>query len=165
MIPDDVFPTDQVQRLVHELHRVLLIIEPWIPVAPLLTLLIDQVFEKVREGGFWDSACGGSSGSSSSGVGGRRRVGSMGVQMFLLDVQFLLRVFERNVSETANAGANAVTEMAVKMYFEASGDDAAKVDLRDGDFYDERIDALVESVGGVFENFGVSESQDQERES
>lgn len=72
---------------------------------------------------------------------GPRKFGIGGIQSFLLDMHFLLRVFDAHVSTEANDLSNDICERALRSYFSQNKD--LSTPLQTDDFYDKRVEAAM----------------------
>ncbi|KAJ3318000.1 exocyst complex component exo84 [Boothiomyces sp. JEL0866] len=77
----------------------------------------------------------------------KRKFGFGGVQMFVLDINFVLKVFENEITDESNELANSLCERALRLYFQQNKDLATP--LKTGEFYDERV---LYAINTVFKN-------------
>jgi hypothetical protein len=62
----------------------------------------------------------------------------------MLDMHFLLKVFDAQISEEANDLSNSLCEKALRSYFAQNKD--LHTALKSDDFYDARADAAIEAL-------------------
>ncbi|KAJ3274292.1 exocyst complex component exo84 [Terramyces sp. JEL0728] len=74
----------------------------------------------------------------------KRKFGFGGVQMFVLDINFLLKAFENEITDESNELANSLCERALRLYFQQNKDLATP--LKTGEFYDERVLFAINTV-------------------
>lgn len=68
----------------------------------------------------------------------KKKFGFCGVQMFTLDMQFLLGCTDQYINEDTNILANAIVGKVLKMFFMQNKDQAAN-SLKPGEWYDKRV--------------------------
>ncbi|KAI8894313.1 hypothetical protein BC833DRAFT_605363 [Globomyces pollinis-pini] len=72
---------------------------------------------------------------------GPRRFGFCGVQLFVLDMHYLLKAFESYVTEEANDLSNKLCERALRSYF--AQNKTLSAPLKTGEFYEARVEAAL----------------------
>lgn len=76
---------------------------------------------------------------------GPRKFGFGGIQQLMLDMTFILRVFEEQITEESNDLSNTICEKALKSYFTQNPN--VTVPLKNGDFYESRTEATMKKLG------------------
>ena len=79
---------------------------------------------------------------------GPRTFGFGGVQQMILDIQLFLRICGKYISSSANEKANLICENGLRSYF--AQDSETGGELRLGDWYDERVNAIVEQIADLY---------------
>jgi len=83
---------------------------------------------------------------------GSKMFGFAGVQRLVLDIHFVLKVCEIYVTDECATAANSVCEMALRGYFAQHKDNVEQ--LQSAEWYSERVDDNVKTLGTVFQKFG-----------
>jgi hypothetical protein len=76
---------------------------------------------------------------------GSRLFGFGGVQQFILDTDFFLRIAEAYISEQTNMTANSLCERALRLYFLQNKD--IKTPLKTGEWYEKRVEEIMKTAG------------------
>lgn len=79
---------------------------------------------------------------------GNRVFGFGGVQQMILDVQLFLRICGKYVSSKATENASIICERGLRAYF--AQDSVISGELRLGDWYEERVNAIVEQISDLY---------------
>ncbi|RKP02485.1 hypothetical protein CXG81DRAFT_24858 [Caulochytrium protostelioides] len=143
-------PSDPILRLLRELNHVArdLSVHPMLDHIGICTEILEKGFEGMLAPRAWESTSAGLlSSDTASGHPSPRRFGYGGVQQLVLDIHFFLRVADGFISDVVHDRANAVCEQALKLYFQNS---LVASPLRDGRWYDERVEACAASMASVY---------------
>ena len=79
---------------------------------------------------------------------GPRIFGFGGVQQMILDIQLFLRICGNYISPKSNERANLICENGLRAYF--SQDSDVSGELRLGDWYEERVNAILEQIANLY---------------
>ncbi|KAI8055897.1 Cullin repeat-like-containing domain protein [Syncephalis plumigaleata] len=143
MEPDEQFgkPTKEICYLVHGLHKMALEIRRH-PLAldAVMANVLEEFFRGIGDASFWEKDKE------------PRRFGYAGVQQFVLDIHFLLKVCDAYVSDTAASAGNMVCERALRLYF--SQNKHSKRTLQTGDWYDAHVTEAIQGSGKEIRRFG-----------
>ncbi|KAI8055929.1 hypothetical protein BDF22DRAFT_315848 [Syncephalis plumigaleata] len=143
MEPDEQFgkPTKEICHLVHGLHKMALEIRRH-PLAldAVMANVLEEFFRGIGDASFWEKDKE------------PRRFGYAGVQQFVLDIHFLLKVCDAYVSDTAASAGNMVCERALRLYF--SQNKHSKRTLQTGDWYDAHVTEAIQGSGKEIRRFG-----------
>ncbi|KAI9090940.1 hypothetical protein DFS34DRAFT_636127 [Phlyctochytrium arcticum] len=135
-ILDNTRPTEHIMRLIEELNLLQGSLDPTLPRKDILANIIDEIFTFMNDPSCWQTNRG------------PRRLGFQGVQQLILDIHFFLRICEALVSEETNAKANLVCEKGLRMFF--SQNKELKAALKTGDWYDKRVDEVMNLIAKEF---------------
>ncbi|KAJ1679165.1 exocyst complex component exo84, partial [Spiromyces aspiralis] len=140
-VNDDTTPSEGLQDLLRELGHLGRELDKW-PLRKRVILggIIDHLFFVLIDEKSWERD------------GKKLEFGYRGVHQLVLDIHFLLRVCGSLVSKSTNALANKVCERALRSYFNGplKRDDA----MKDREWYDNRVYAMMEVLGYEFPDFG-----------
>ncbi|KAI9597241.1 Cullin repeat-like-containing domain protein [Syncephalis fuscata] len=140
MEPDDNFgkPTKDIHQLIHSLHKMALEIRRH-PLAmdAVMANVLEEFFRGIGDTAFWETDKE------------PRKFGYAGVQQFVLDIHFLLKVCDAYISDTAASAGNVVCERALRLYFAQNRH--SKRTLQTGDWYDTHVNEAIQSSGKAIE--------------
>ncbi|KAI8907175.1 hypothetical protein EDD86DRAFT_227746 [Gorgonomyces haynaldii] len=126
---DNQSSSDGALQLGFMLDQILSEIDPILDQKLTLSKILDKYMEYMATDQCWETPKG------------QRKFGFGGVQTFVLDMHFLLRICDNYITESTNQLANELCAKAIKVYFLQNKDLGAP--LKTGEWYDKRVDETV----------------------
>lgn len=127
IISDNVSPSPGILGGIAKLNEILAECRGYLSLSKTVKAVINNVLTKIMtEKALWSS---------------ERKFGSTGIQQFILDLQFFLRVVEEFLDDSSAEKASKIIEMGLAKYFQQNQD--SKTPLQDSSWLEARVDESI----------------------